>query len=704
MTIKKKLLFIFIVPILLIAYFSLNKAKHYHDIEVNTQEIRTYIHLSEKFSTLVHETQKERGITAGFLGSKGVKFKDELIQQRQLTTNRIKLLQKYLSSNSFNKTLTNKIKSIQTQISNIETIRQSVSSQKISVKDAIGFYTKLNSLMLDTIGKIAKDTKDATFSKQLISYTNFLMSKERAGIERAVLTGVFAKGKFHVGDFNKFYKLVIEQSTFLKSFAITANKKDLDKFTEISQNQSFKDVKKFRQIAFAKEAKTRLITDISNLMGYGNFIHHFKNYLLRGDEIYRQNAMESYEKVIKLMSQYENIKPITQKELDALNEVKIVTTHYKDALFIIKRRYKKPNKMSLNDLDRLVQIDDTPAKLAIEEMLTSIYGADAKTWFTTITKKINKLKEMEDYLTKNLLDDTTTAIDNAYNDFIFYGLSAIIIIIGFITIIFASIHFLIEKTLSNTFSNLQISSDKIEDFANQSSTSSQDLAHNASNQASVVEELSAIAEETMANNEQNNNIINQLQDLSNQTQASAKFGYTHIESLNDSMKKIDESSENISSILKTIDEIAFQTNLLSLNAAVEAARAGEHGLGFAVVAEEVRALATRSAHNAKETSEIIDKSKVEVENGTKTAHDTNESFKEILDNIHKTNELISNVVTSTQEQSTSIKQISTSVTNIGNSAMNVASSSDELANNSKQTSQSVKDLNKEIDSIVKMLG
>jgi methyl-accepting chemotaxis protein len=414
--------------------------------------------------------------------------------------------------------------------------------------------------------------------------------------------------------------------------------------------------------------------------------------------------MESYEKVIKLMSQYENIKPITQKELDALNEVKIVTTHYKDALFIIKRRYKKPNKMSLNDLDRLVQIDDTPAKLAIEEMLTSIYGADAKTWFTTITKKINKLKEMEDYLTKNLLDDTTTAIDNAYNDFIFYGLSAIIIIIGFITIIFASIHFLIEKTLSNTFSNLQISSDKIEDFANQSSTSSQDLAHNASNQASVVEELSAIAEETMANNEQNNNIINQLQDLSNQTQASAKFGYTHIESLNDSMKKIDESSENISSILKTIDEIAFQTNLLSLNAAVEAARAGEHGLGFAVVAEEVRALATRSAHNAKETSEIIDKSKVEVENGTKTAHDTNESFKEILDNIHQTNELISNVVTSTQEQSTSIKQISTSVTNIGNSAMNVASSSDELANNSKQTSQSVKDLNKEINNIVKMLG
>jgi methyl-accepting chemotaxis protein/methyl-accepting chemotaxis protein-2 (aspartate sensor receptor) len=270
-------------------------------------------------------------------------------------------------------------------------------------------------------------------------------------------------------------------------------------------------------------------------------------------------------------------------------------------------------------------------------------------------------------------------------------------------IILAIIH-LVEKPLTKTFDNLNATSNNIKYITEEASISSNELSANASSQASVVEELSAMAEETSENNKANNQSIIELKNLSEETKNSAEFGYSHIETLNKSMENINESSNNISSILKTIDEIAFQTNLLSLNAAVEAARAGEHGLGFAVVAEEVRALAGRSATNAKETSNIIETSKIDVKKGIKIANDTNESFQDILKNIKQTNELTQKVVISTQEQAASIQEISTSITTVGTSTMEVANNSEKLAQNSKDIDDALANLNQEIIDTIKMLG
>jgi methyl-accepting chemotaxis protein len=597
---------------------------------------------------------------------------------------------------------------IKSRFKTMISIRQKVSNLNISAKEAIGFYTKTNSIVLNTIALTAKITKSAKFSKQLVSYTNFLMSKERAGIERAVLTNVFVKGYFATGDFNKFHKLVIEQDAFLKSFEITALKKDKEFFAQLQKDSSFAEVEEYRQIAFSKEEKTRVITEISLLMGYTNFIHNFKNYLLRGQDKYRGRAIENYREIVKLADKYLSLGKNTTIENSNIQIIKDVLGQYKDALKIIQRRFERAEQkrkvMDIMKMDRLVKIDNAPAKNAIDNILYNIHGAEADAWFATITRKINKLKEMEDFLTQNLVKESKNAEEYANGETIFYIVVAIIIIVVFMIFTILSIRFLIDHTLHNTFNIIKNNTDTIKDVSNQSLQSANQLAHNAADQASVVEELSAMTEETSANNLANQNTVNELKDIAEKTKNSAEFGYSHIESLDESMKKIDESSENISSILKTIDEIAFQTNLLSLNAAVEAARAGEHGLGFAVVAEEVRALASRSAQNAKETSNIIESSRTEVQNGTKIAIDTNESFKEILGNISQTNELIQSVVNSIYESTQSIEQISSSIHSLNQSAMEVASNSDDVANNSKETSYSVKVLNDEIDSIIKTIG
>jgi methyl-accepting chemotaxis protein len=237
----------------------------------------------------------------------------------------------------------------------------------------------------------------------------------------------------------------------------------------------------------------------------------------------------------------------------------------------------------------------------------------------------------------------------------------------------------ISHTLSGIARELADGSTEVALAASQVSTSSQTLAGGASEQASSLEETSASLEEISSMTKRNAEAAAQAKSLANQTRGAAETGAGDVSEMNVAMDAIKVSSSNIAKIIKTIDEIAFQTNILALNAAVEAARAGEAGAGFAVVAEEVRALAQRSATAAKETADKIEDAITKSDHGATISAKVASSLNEIVEKARKVDGLIGEIAGASQEQSQGIGQVLTAVTQMDHVTQTNAAAAEESA-------------------------
>ncbi len=222
----------------------------------------------------------------------------------------------------------------------------------------------------------------------------------------------------------------------------------------------------------------------------------------------------------------------------------------------------------------------------------------------------------------------------------------------------------IESDLGETLSRMNLSSDEVLMGSNQMAEGSQSLADGTTKQASAIQEISATINEVSSQISGTAENASKAGELSRQTEEKVIYQDDEIRKMVEAMDNISETSKQIEKIIKTIEDISFQTNILALNAAVEAARAGDAGKGFAVVADEVRNLASKSADAAKSTTTLINAAIDAVSRGSEIAQSTAESMKEVKEMTEGTAALIVKIADASQEQNLSIKQITAGIEQI----------------------------------------
>ncbi|MDQ8196921.1 methyl-accepting chemotaxis protein [Pelagicoccus enzymogenes] len=238
----------------------------------------------------------------------------------------------------------------------------------------------------------------------------------------------------------------------------------------------------------------------------------------------------------------------------------------------------------------------------------------------------------------------------------------------------------------------------------QVSASSEALARDSSEQAASIEETSSSLEEVNAMTEKNAQNAENAKKLASEARVAAESGAESMKDMITAMEDIKESSDNIANIIKTIDEIAFQTNILALNAAVEAARAGESGAGFAVVADEVRSLAHRSAEAASITAQKIENSVQKSERGVEINQRVAENLQTIVSHTQKMDEIVGQISDASAEQNRGVGLIQTSINNMDSVTQRNAAGAEETASSSRVLLEQSNSMQRTIQDLVAVVN
>jgi methyl-accepting chemotaxis protein len=660
---------------------NINKLKMVENYVFKTLPKSKLNKIIKNLSNLIHEIQKERGLTSGFIGSDGKSFKAKLISQRKVVDKIIKNLKKSIKNS---KILKNQLASTLKIIKKIKATRDKISKLNVNSDTAIKYYTSLNKNLIKSVFVSSYGLKSTIHN----SYANLLLLKEKVGLERAVSTNIFTLNKSLFGMKERWIKLITEQDIYFEAFKVNASSKALKFYKKKMTNKNTETIHKMRKLVlnshniggFNTDATYWFDTITKKINLLKNIDDYIANELIMQSKKIKDNSKDSFifYSIIGILLIIISIFMLISITKNILNSISNLQNSLLDFFKYVNKEKANISLLDIKSKDEFGSM----AKILNDNILKTKETIESENNFikdvqlvmskvekgtfdknVTVDVNIKSLHELKTTINNAVanLQNNIDLINNKLNEYSNYNYLNEINIKNLETD--GGLNSLINKinTLKNSISSMLLENQKnglkLDNYSDMLVKNVSTLSNASSTQAASLEETAASIEEITSSVKESTITAKSIENIANKTQVSLKDGKNLANKTVDAIEEINKSTSAIAEAITIIDQIAFQTNILSLNAAVEAATAGEAGKGFAVVAGEVRNLASKSSDAANEIKELVEKAKIKANEGTYISKDMIEGYIKLDLDIKGTNKLVDGLVTSSNEQLKSMMQI-----------------------------------------------
>lgn len=592
-------------------------------------------------SDVVHELQKERGVSAVYLGSEGKLFSDELPPQKTATNDRHNLLNEGLNSfdaSSYSDTLANKLNIALSALDELETMRSQIQSQKASVPQMAKYYTTTIAKLLAINEEMTVLSVNPKVTNAIVAYSSFLQGKERSGIERAMGGAGFGVGNFKPSVYKRFVELIAQQEAFFSVFAINASGEQVSFLASEVQGKDVDEVLRMRNIAVAS-LETNDLEGVTGPYWFKTITAKIE--LLKkvedkiaGDLVVLATDIESKAStdfVIMLISSLVLIgvtlvlvvyiargitvpvvkmTDVMRKLADGNLDIEVPSQNQKDEIGLMSNTVEvfKDNMLKARELEHQQEEN----RRRSEEEKKALMESLALSFEENVSSDLEELKKVA----SSLVSTAATL-----------------------------------STKSGSSGNRTID---VAEAADRASEKVQIVASAGVEMNSSISEISAQVSGTTK-------IVGEAADLVTET--------------SDEINSLAEASNQIDEVVQLISDIADQTNLLALNATIEAARAGEAGKGFAVVATEVKSLSTQTSRATEQISERIKDIQSRMGSSVSSIGKINTSISNVL-------EAFTQIAAATEQQSSAVSEIAANIDGTAQDTLEVSNRISGISRNS----------------------